>query len=176
MVLLFGTIKHLFRELFPAQIFIDLSNTEWYLSKKGWCSPLTRRCMLGGDVYEALFLFGLAIVWESLTTRWKCSWANCVCEKEKENMGSPELCWRLYVKSVIFLTDADRSVYLRCMHWHDWLTEESDVVVLTPLLPGPHRHAGGCFHVFTPRCCLGFVNVLCVSCRSLKCTPTALYW
>lgn len=65
---------------------------------------------------------------------------------------------------------------LCCTHQHKWSTEAADAVVLAPLSLGPHVHAGGCFRVVNTRCCLLSLNILFVSCRSLKCKTTALFW
>lgn len=37
---------------------------------------------------------------------------------------------------------------LCCTRQHKWSTEAADAVVLAPLSPGPHVHAGGCFFVW----------------------------
>lgn len=114
------------------------------------CSPLTG---MVGEVYEGSFLFWIG---NCLGDNWlEVLKGFCVSEKREEGESGALLTSACKVKDVDAQstdTDTDRRVFLWHEHRQERLTEDADVLVL--LLPGPHIHAGDCFHVFSTRCCL----------------------
>lgn len=100
--------------------------------------------------------FGSSIVLGSLTASWKCSGAACVRNREELEALLTSVS-KVSVLDAWFAepfcdADTDSSVYQCCIHQQEWLTKVADALAL--LLPGPHTHAVGCFHVFSARCCL----------------------
>ena len=124
--------------------------------------------------------FGLVIVWDSLLTSWECSKAVCVCVRVrvcvKERRVSQDLCWRLLAKSLILMLGFYRALTLtliptRVLHAPTRVVDRSSGCGRPyAIITGTSRACWGLFfRVVNTRCCLLSLNILFVSCISLKC-------